>query len=177
VNVRYDKALDPMEGLPTPQECLERLQSVQAQHKISFDPGSAALDAASFAAMGALAQALKNCTAIKMEIGGHTDAQGSTQGNLALSQARAEAVLMGLLNQQADVSGMRAVGYGERLPIADNATEAGRETNRRIEFTLIKAAIGAVPNADAKSAVETAPDGTPLAPEAPTIKPPARPKG
>lgn len=177
VNVRYDKALDPMEGLPTPQECLERLQSVQAQHKISFDPGSAALDAASSAAMGALAQALKNCTAIKMEIGGHTDAQGSTQGNLALSQARAEAVLMGLLNQQADVSGMRAVGYGESLPIADNATEAGRETNRRIEFTLIKAAIGAVPNADAKSAVETAPDGTPLAPEAPTIKPPARPKG
>ena len=177
VNVRYDKALDPMEGLPTPQECLDRLQAVQTQHKISFDPGSAELDAASSLAMGALAQALKNCTAIKMEIGGHTDAQGSTQGNLALSQARAEAVLMALLNHEVDVSGMRAVGYGESVPIADNGTEAGRETNRRIEFTLIKAASGAVPGPNAKPAVETSPDGTPLAPQTPTIKPPARPKG
>ena len=56
---------------------------------------------------------------------------------------------MALLDRQVDVSGMRAVGYGETVPIADNGTEAGRETNRRIEFTLIK----------------------------PTIKPPARPKG
>ena len=177
VDVRYDKALDPMEGLPTPQECLERLQSVQAKHKISFDPGSAELDAASSLAMGALAQALKNCAKIKLEIGGHTDAQGSTQGNLALSQARAEAVLMALLNHDVDVSAMRAVGYGESVPIADNATDAGRETNRRIEFTLIKAASGAVPSPNAKPTVETSSDGTPLAPETPTLKPPARPKG
>ncbi len=177
VDVHYDKALDPMEGLPTPQECLERAQTVQSSHKISFDPGSAALDAASFAAMGALAKAFKNCAAIKIEIGGHTDAQGSTQGNLALSQGRAQAVLMALLDRQVDVSGMRAVGYGESLPIADNATEVGRETNRRIEFTLIKATKGAAAGQGAKSAIETAPDGTPLAPQAPTIRPPSRPKG
>ena len=177
VDVRYDKAMDPMEGLPTPQECLERVQTVQSQHKISFDPGSAALDAASVGAMGALAKALKNCTAIKIEIGGHTDAQGSTQGNLALSQARAEAVLMALLDRQVDVSGMRAVGYGETVPIADNATEAGRETNRRIEFTLITSAKGSLAGKTTTGDVETAPDGTPLAPEKPTIKPPARPKG
>lgn len=177
VNVRYDKALDPMEGLPTPKECLERVQAAQAQHKISFDPGSAALDAASVIAMGALAKALKNCNAIKIEIGGHTDAQGSTPGNLALSQARAEAVLMALLNNEVDVSGMRAVGYGESMAIADNGTEAGRETNRRIEFTLIKAASGAVPALGANLAVETGADGTPLAPQTPTRKPPSRPKG
>ncbi len=177
VDVHYDKALDPMEGLPTPQECVERAQSVQSSQKISFDPGSAALDAASFAAMGALAQAFKNCAAVKIEIGGHTDAQGSTQGNLALSQGRAQAVLMALLDRQVDVSGMRAVGYGESLPIADNATEAGRETNRRIEFILITPTQRAVAVPEAKPAIETAPDGTPLAPQAPTIKPPSRPKG
>ena len=177
VAVRYDKALDPLEGLPTPQECLKRLQAAQTQHKISFDPGSATLDAASFVSMGALAQALKNCMAVKIEIGGHTDAQGSVPGNLALSQGRAESVLMALLDRQVDVSGMRAVGYGESVPIADNTTETGRETNRRIEFTLNKGATGAVPSPDAKVDVETTPDGSPLAPEWPTVKPPARPKG
>jgi len=124
-----------------------------------------------------LAQALKNCTAVKIEIGGHTDAQGSVQGNLALSQARAEAVLMALLNQQVDVSGMRAVGYGESVPIADNATEAGRETNRRIEFTLINPATGALSSPKPEAVVETSSDGMPLAPQVPTIKPPSRPKG
>jgi OOP family OmpA-OmpF porin len=210
VDVNYDKALDPMAGLPTPQECLERVQTVQARQKISFGPGSAEIDAASNGVMDALAKALQNCTAIKLEIGGHTDAQGSAQGNLALSQARAEAVLVALQGRQVDVSAMRAVGYGEGVPIADNGTEAGRETNRRIEFTLIGAAAGDVPGGslaamlgkaaqdpaapdaaaagagatsatapDAQSTapeVETAPDGSPLAPKAPTLKPKTRPK-
>jgi OmpA-OmpF porin, OOP family len=72
-----------------------------------------------------------------MEIGGHTDAQGSEGGNQALSQARADAVLLALQGRRVDVSGMRAVGYGETRPIADNDTDAGREDNRRIEFTLL----------------------------------------
>jgi OOP family OmpA-OmpF porin len=84
---------------------------------------------------------------------------------------------MALLDRQVDVSGMRAVGYGETVPIADNTTEAGRETNRRIEFTLTAAIKGPSTEKTTKGAVETAPDGTPLAPDKPMIKPPARPKG
>lgn len=209
VDVTYDKAQDPMAGLPTPQECLERVEAVQSRQKIAFEPGSAEIDAASNAVMNALAQALKNCTAIKIEIGGHTDAQGSTQGNLALSQARAGAVLVALQGRQVDVSGMRSVGYGEGGPIADNGTAPGRETNRRIEFILISTASGnepgrglagllnkatkaeqgttptdpaatdpaAMPHTPgAPPVVETAPDGTPLAPQAPTVKPKSRPQ-
>lgn len=202
VDVTYDKALDPMAGLPTPQECLDRVQAVLAKQKITFDPGSAELDAASGAVMDSLAVALKNCDGIKLEIGGHTDAQGSTQGNLALSQARAETVMVALQGRQVDVSQMRAVGYGEGVPIADNGTEAGREQNRRIEFTLldqpgeVPAAKGltgmvapgdsAVPDdgtaavaqadAGANPDAETAPDGTSLAPDQPTIRPRARPR-
>ncbi len=214
VDVTYDKALDPLAGLPTPQECLDRVQTVQSRKKITFDPGSAEIDASSNTVMDALAQALKNCTAIKIEISGHTDAQGSAQGNLALSQARAEAVLVALQGRQVDVSGMRAVGYGEGVPIADNGSDTGRETNRRIEFTLISGAAGneagaglagllgqaakAQPAAElgaqvgvqlgtfaaetdaaaqTKPLVETAPDGTLLAPKTPTIKPKGRPQG
>ncbi|MDZ4094756.1 MAG: OmpA family protein, partial [Paracoccaceae bacterium] len=76
---------------------------------------------------------------LMLEIGGHTDAQGSVEGNRALSQARAEAVLLALQGRRVQVAGLTAVGYGEDHPLVDNATEAGREANRRIEFTLIDA--------------------------------------
>ncbi|MEO8242042.1 MAG: OmpA family protein [bacterium] len=137
VSVKYDKTLDPLAALPTPQDCIDNVHDVAASKKISFDPGSAELDAASIGIMDALAKALKNCNGIKIEIGGHTDAQGSATGNLALSQARAEAVLVALQGRQVDVSGMTAVGYGEGVPVADNGTDVGREANRRIEFRLL----------------------------------------
>ena len=57
--------------------------------------------------------------------------------NLTLSQARADAVLNGLLARRVLVSNLSARGYGEANPIADNDTEEGREQNRRIEFKLI----------------------------------------
>ncbi len=99
---------------------------------------------------------LEDCPGLKLEIGGHTDAQGSEGGNKALSQARAEAVLVALQGRRVDVSGMTAVGYGEGIPIADNGTEEGREANRRIEFVLKEApAAGA-----ADGQVEAMPAGT-----------------
>ena len=139
VNVTYDKLLDPLAALPTPQECLDRVHAVLTLKKISFSPGSAEIDPGSSDVVTALATALKGCNAVKMEIAGHTDAQGSAGGNLALSQARAQAVMVALQGRQVDVSGMRATGYGKGVPIADNGSDAGREANRRIEFTLIDA--------------------------------------
>ena len=55
---------------------------------------------------------------------------------LTFRRARAEAVLMALLDRQVDVSGMRAVGYGETVPIADNGTAAGRAENRRVAIII-----------------------------------------
>ncbi len=183
VNVDYDKALDPMAGLPTPQECLDRVQAVLAKRKIAFDPGSAEIASSSASVMEALAGALKNCGPIKIEIGGHTDAQGSTGGNLALSQARAQAVLVALQGRTVDVSGMKAVGYGEGVPIADNGTEAGREANRRIEFKLMGGAqaptlagLAAAAGVTAQTPeLELGPDGKPLAPQKPVPRPQHRP--
>lgn len=137
VSVTYDAELDPVAALPTPQECAEDVGAVLARQKITFTPGSAEIDAAAGSVMEALAKALARCGGVKMEIAGHTDAQGSEEGNRALSQARAEAVLLALQGRQVDVSGMVATGYGETAPIADNATDPGREANRRIAFTLI----------------------------------------
>ncbi len=190
VAVAYDKSLDPLAALPTPQECLDGMTAVIRARKISFDPGSAELDSASAAVLDALSKALKNCNGVKIEIAGHTDAQGSATGNLALSQARAEAVMVALQGRQVDVSGMRAVGYGEGVPIADNGKEDGREANRRIEFTLydqpVKAAAGQI-EAKAEAAdktVQTAgghdfsgDDSPSVAPKTKTSRPKPRPKG
>lgn len=159
VNVTYDVELDPIAALPTPQECAEDVAGVLARQKISFTPGSAEIDAAASSVMEALAKALNRCGGVKMEIAGHTDAQGSEEGNRALSQARAEAVLLALQGRQVDVTGMTAKGYGEAQPIADNATDAGREANRRIEFTLL---------GDGKRTAASAGAASAVAPDAPT---------
>jgi OOP family OmpA-OmpF porin len=137
VDVTYDEELDPLAALPTPEECAADVNAALERQKIAFEPGSAEIAGAAAPLMDELAKILKDCPGVKMEVAGHTDAQGSESGNLALSQARAEAVVLALQGRQVNVSGLKAVGYGESRPVADNQLEEGREANRRIEFTLI----------------------------------------
>jgi len=136
VNVRYDKALDPVASLPTPEECAADVNAEIIRTKIIFTPASAELATTARPVLDALAAILTKCPPMQMEIGGHTDSQGSEEGNQKLSKNRAEAVLLALQGRRVDTSGMTAVGYGEATPIADNETEAGREANRRIAFVL-----------------------------------------
>lgn len=137
VDVHYDKALDPEAALPTPDECMALVTTALAEHKISFEPGSAEIAPAARPVIGKIADILQTCPALPLEIAGYTDSQGSAAGNRALSQARAEAVRLELIARRVDASAMVAVGRGAADPIADNATEEGREANRRIEFSLI----------------------------------------
>ncbi len=136
VNVRYDESLDPASLIPTPERCEAWIGEILAERQITFAPGSARIDSETQATLDQIGDVMRECGALEMEIGGHTDSQGSAEGNLALSQRRAEAVLEALMTRQVLVSGLVAKGYGEENPIADNATAAGREANRRIEFRL-----------------------------------------
>jgi OmpA-OmpF porin, OOP family len=163
VNVRYDEALDPVASLPTPEECVADVNAVIARTKITFTPASAEIATTARPVLDELATILTACPPMQMEIGGHTDSQGSEGGNQALSQARAEAVLLALQGRRVDISGMTALGYGEAKPIADNASETGRESNRRIEFVL-KGANAAAVATDPETA---APAGTATGTEAP----------
>lgn len=160
VAVTYDEALDPMAALPSPQECADQVRAVASARKITFPPGSAEIDGGTSAIMDALADILTDCVGLGMEIAGYTDSQGSEVGNRALSQARAEAVLVALQGRGVDVSAMDAKGYGEADPIADNATEDGREANRRIEFVLrmAPAAQAEAPPAEGATPAATADD-------------------
>jgi len=134
--VVYDEALDPVASMPSPEECVARIQAVQDDAKIVFDPGSAELTRTAGEILDRIAEMLPDCRHVRMEIGGHTDDQGREEMNLGLSQSRADAVLNGLLARDVLVSNLTARGYGESRPIGMNDTEEGRELNRRIEFRL-----------------------------------------
>lgn len=71
-------------------------------------------------------------------ISGHTDDVGKNTDNLELSQRRANAVMEFIATREIRAARVTAKGYGETRPIAPNATERGRQMNRRVEFTIMK---------------------------------------
>lgn len=75
---------------------------------------------------------------LRVEISGHTDSTGDQQKNMVLSKQRAESVRSFLIKQGCDASLLVSKGYGATRPIADNATEEGRQQNRRVELQFIK---------------------------------------
>ncbi|RYG90499.1 OmpA family protein [Loktanella sp. IMCC34160] len=154
VDVTYVEALDPIAALPTPEECIAQIGIVTAERKILFDPGSDSLTADTQPVIDDIAEVLRACLDIPMEIAGYTDSQGREEMNLALSKNRAEAVLSALRARRVPTGGFVANGYGEADPIADNETEEGREANRRIEFRLLQPE----PTPEVQTALEAAED-------------------
>jgi len=136
IDVTYVASLDPQTGLLSPQQCLDRINAILTHRKITFDPGSVEINEETGHILDDLAEILPDCSHVDMEIGGHTDSQGREEMNLRLSQGRADAVLNGLLARRVLTANLTAQGYGETRPLAENDTDEGRETNRRIEFLL-----------------------------------------
>ncbi len=138
LSITYQEPPAPADAPPDPEVCEEQLAEVQAVSKIAFEPGSATVAADSRDALNQIADILRECGPIRLEIQGHTDSQGREEMNQQLSQSRAQSILNELRGRRVPTSSFSAVGYGETQPIADNETEEGREENRRIEFRLIR---------------------------------------
>ena len=137
IDVTYVEELDPIAGIPTPEECIAQINQITEVNKIIFDPGSADLTAATQPVVDEIADILKVCGDLRIQVAGYTDSQGREVMNQQLSQDRADAVLTALRARRVPVSTFESIGFGEENPIADNDTEEGREANRRIEFSLI----------------------------------------
>jgi OmpA-OmpF porin, OOP family len=129
-------------GCPTPEgerevELVEtgmiRLQNV------NFASGDAEVAPESRPVLDAVGPVLVRYPTLRIEIGGHTDAEGSDAANRRLSEARARAVRAYLTNAFTGIQPDRLTvrGYGESRPIASNATDAGRAANRRVEFVVL----------------------------------------
>lgn len=105
---------------------------------IFFDFDKSDLQAASFVELDILVNYLKQNHDIAIEIGGHTDNQGSEEYNLQLSLDRAKAVYDYLLSKGIDAAQISYKGYGKSQPIESNDTEEGRAANRRTEFKVVE---------------------------------------
>ncbi|MES2681955.1 MAG: OmpA family protein [Pseudomonadota bacterium] len=131
---------------------------------VNFDFDKATLTPNAKVLLDGVADSLIAHPEIKVEIGGHTDGRGADTYNQKLSQRRSESVQAYLADRGIAADRMSNKGYGESMPVADNNTDEGRETNRRVELKVTES--GATPVATS----EPAPSETPSA-EAPAAEP------
>lgn len=101
---------------------------------VNFEFNKATLKTGSEKVLDEVIRALKANPDVKVEIQGHTDSQGSDAYNTQLSDARAKSVAQYLFDNGINPARVKAVGYGESKPIADNNTAEGRLQNRRVEM-------------------------------------------
>jgi outer membrane protein OmpA-like peptidoglycan-associated protein len=106
---------------------------------VNFELGKAAIRPESHQALDEVGDILRRWPQLRIEVGGHTDSQGSESFNQKLSEERAQAVLDYLLGKFPDLNAeqLTAVGYGESTPVAPNDTVLNRAKNRRVEFKVL----------------------------------------
>ncbi len=107
-------------------------------NNIFFEYAKAELMEDSFAELKKVIKLMQENEAMEIKISGHTDADGSETSNQQLSEARAAAVMAYLTENGIPAQRISSEGLGETQPIADNDTEAGKQLNRRVEFTIVK---------------------------------------
>ncbi|POF34162.1 OmpA family protein [Roseibium marinum] len=131
------KALEP-EGDFDIEACKGRFEILSRTGNIYFGSGSARLDARSEPLLNSLSDIISRCPGLVIEIGGHTDSDGSAAANIRLSERRAAAVKQYLTLKNIPADRIVSVGYGEARPVAPNGTADGKRRNRRIEFVVVE---------------------------------------
>lgn len=111
---------------------------IEIREKVYFDTGKATILDQSFGLLDVVASVIQSEGLNQVEVGGHTDDRGAAAANEELSRARADAVRTYLIGKGVAPGLLTAVGYGESRPLQSNATTAGRDANRRVEFRVIE---------------------------------------
>lgn len=141
-----DKVLDYMDKCPGSAAgavvdetgCkLEKPEVKEIKLEVHFPSNSSVVPASALSEIEKLAKVMKEYPAVTVEIEGHTDSTGKAQYNKYLSQKRANSVARVLTSSFGiDAKRVKAIGYGEEKPIADNNTRDGRLANRRVVAVL-----------------------------------------
>lgn len=124
---------------PVPKQTLVvlRKEKIEIKKQVHFATASDVILPDSAPLLDQIAALILENDRLKLiRVEGHTDDQGDDAYNLNLSDRRAKSVMRALLERGVQAERLRAVGYGETRPIADNKKPAGRAQNRRVEFMI-----------------------------------------
>jgi len=109
------------------------------ENGIGFQTDSSLLNSSIYNSLNGVARVLVEYPETQLIIEGHTDSTGSDDYNQRLSQQRADSVRSYLVGQKVASARLFTQGQGERMPICDNSTAAGRTCNRRVEISIFPA--------------------------------------
>jgi OmpA-OmpF porin, OOP family len=101
---------------------------------INFDFDKADIRPESQPIIDEIVKLLRNNPALSLTVEGHTDNVGAPDYNRRLSEARARSVVAALTAEGIASGRLKALGYGQDKPIADNSMDSGRAQNRRVEL-------------------------------------------
>ncbi len=110
--------------------------TMRVAEPVLFELNSDVIAAGFESVLSFVATLMQQNPSVNIQVLGYTDDIDEESSNLQLSQARAQAGVRAVVSRGGDPSRITAEGRGEAQPIADNATEAGRAINRRVEFIL-----------------------------------------
>ena len=108
-----------------------RLNLIFAQGKSTIDPKS-------YPELDEVGQMMKENTKIEIQLEGHTDNQGSSKANLALSEERVEAVKKYLVSMGISKDRIKTKAFGGSQPLSNEMTQEARAMNRRVELRILK---------------------------------------
>ena len=128
----------PRETSDETRACEKRLATAAEQGVILFARAKSDIDPKSSLTIARLAEIVKNCPGMRVEVEGHTDSEGEPDRNQRLSERRARAVVRSLIYAGVPEDRLNSVGHGATQPVASNDTKKGMARNRRIEFKVFK---------------------------------------
>ena len=165
------------DGCPDRGKVIIEGSEITILQAIHFKMGTAVIEPVSRPIIDAIIATLKGHPDLRrVEIAGHTDGQGSQSDNQELSERRARAVYEALVRGGIAQGRLIARGYGDRCPIDSNATAAGRERNRRVEFKILETEDGPTGSRTCSAAPSlNGRDVTPPALQPATVERPRRP--
>ncbi|MDQ3545799.1 MAG: OmpA family protein [Verrucomicrobiota bacterium] len=132
------KALDVKASLLPAEEMKRELDTKgHVALYINFDFDKADIRPESRTIIDEIVKLLRNNPGLNLTVEGHTDNVGTPAYNKSLSDARARSVVTALTAQGVEARRLRAAGYGQERPIADNSTDGGRAQNRRVELVKV----------------------------------------
>ncbi len=128
---------EPKVEAPAPKRVEVTQDKIVITEKIQFDYNKATIKPESHGLLDEIVSVIKENPHIKkLSIEGHTDADGSYNYNLKLSDDRSQAVMKYLTDHGVEPARLASRGFGEAKAIAPNDTEEGKEKNRRVEFLI-----------------------------------------